>query len=291
MAVDLHAHTTFSDGTLTPKKLVERAIKHKLKALAITDHDEIGGNRPAMDAGHGSKLHVVPGVELSIDYKLEGTAHLHLLGLFIDPDNTGMQQAFAQLRSARRERGYLILEKLKALNIDINPDELDTMTAGGSVGRPHIAQLMIKTGAVSNVYEAFSGYLSKGKPAYVSKEKLRFFPATELIHEAGGLAVLAHPISLHLKTYRDYAAFFNKLKREGLDGVEVYYPSHNWNFTKGMISAAQKHGLLLSGGSDFHGSVKPDIELGVGRGKLYVPDKVFLDLQDAATERHKAGDA
>jgi len=289
MAVDLHTHTTFSDGTLTPEQLVERAIKHKLKALAITDHDEIGANLPAIEAARGSALQVVPGVELSIDYPLEGTAHLHLLGLFIDPENQEIQEAFAILRAARRERGYKILDKLKIAGHTLKAEDLDALSVDGSVGRPHIAQLMIRAGIVNNVYEAFSKYLSKNKPAYVSKQKIRFHAATELIHLAGGLAVLAHPISLHLKNYRDYTAFFNKLKKSGLDGVEVYYPSHNWNFTKGMISAAQKHGLLLSGGSDFHGSVKPDIELGVGRGKLYVPDNVFTKLRDAVLERQEHG--
>ena len=285
MAVDLHTHTIFSDGSLTPQELVERAVARKLKALAITDHDEIGGNKPAMEAARNHNLRLVPGVELSIDFPLEGSAHLHLLGLFIDPENNDLLTAFAELRKARRERGYLILEKLHQLGYNLNDAELDALSAAGSVGRPHIAQLMMRAGIVGNVYEAFSRYLGKNKPAYVSKKKIKFHTATELIHAAGGLAVLAHPISLYLKNYREYAAFFNKLKKNGLDGVEVYYPSHNWNFTKGMIAAAQKHGLLLSGGSDFHGSVKPDIELGVGRGKLYVPDKVFRDLQENARAR------
>lgn len=282
MAVDLHTHTNFSDGNLSPQELVDKAAACGLTAIAITDHDEIQANAIAVDYARKYTVNIVPGVEFSIDYTLPGTAHLHLLGLFLDINNMHLNEVLNDLRTARKKRAYEILDKLNNLGLNLKKDDLEKIAGQGSAGRPHLAQLLINAGRVNSVWEAFNKYLSKGKPAYVPKKKLKLTQAMDLIHEAKGLAILAHPVSLRFEQYRDLDIFIQELKKEGLDGIEAYYTSHTANFTKYVLKAAKRNNLLISGGSDFHGSVKPDTELGTGRGNLNIPDQVYFDLKEAA---------
>ncbi len=281
MAVDLHTHTNFSDGTLTPQELIQKAEDYKLTAIAITDHDEIGANKIAQDYVRNLNVEFVPGVEFSIDIELPGTAHLHLLGLFLNLENDELTSTLDELRNARQGRAYSIIQKLQDYGIDVKKDELDIIVGQGSAGRPHLAKLLMDKKVVSSVWEAFNKFLSKGRPGYVAKKKLKLQTAIDLIHKAKGLAILAHPVSLKQKTYKDTEAFLKELKSIGLDGVEAYYASHTRNFTNYLLNAAQRSNLLISGGSDFHGSIKPDTELGIGRGNLNVPNQVFLDLKAA----------
>ncbi len=282
MAVDLHTHSTASDGSLSPRQLVDEAISAGLHALALTDHDTVSGVAEAMAAARKKHLNFVPGVELSIDFPLPGKAHLHLLGLFVNPDNSTLTSTLNELAEARERRAEQTVEKLNALGMTLSIEALKE-SARGSIGRPHIAELMMKNGYVNTVWEAFDKYLAKGKPGYVGKKKLNLTQATELVHQAGGLAVLAHPISLNRPTYAAYTQLFRQFKKQGVDGVEVYYVSHNWNFIKYLLETAQKLKWCISGGSDFHGSVKPDIQLGKGRGNLYVPDTVYANLKQLWT--------
>jgi len=283
MAVDLHTHTTFSDGSLSPQQLVDKAVSYALTAIAITDHDEIGANRIALEYAEDQALEIVPGAEFSIDIPLSGTAHLHLLGLFLDIDNSQLQEVLNDLRKARKSRAFEILNKLNAEGMDLKREELEKITGQGSAGRPHVAQLLIKNNVVSSVWEAFNKYLSKDRVGYVPKKKLKLKDAINLIHTAKGLAVLAHPISLKHRKYKETEAFLRELKYIGLDGVEAYYASHTKNFTSYLINAAKRNNLLISGGSDFHGTNKPDTDLGRGRGNLVVPDSVYFDLKAVAS--------
>jgi predicted metal-dependent phosphoesterase TrpH len=205
-----------------------------------------------------------------------------MLGLFLDTSQTRLVEVLNDLRAARKKRAYEIIGKLNNLGLDIKNEELEAITGQGSAGRPHIAQLLMKHRQVNTVYEAFNKFLSKDRPAYVPKKKLKLQDAIDLIHEAAGLAILAHPISLRQKKYKETEAFLRELKYVGLDGVEAYYATHSRNFTKYLINAAQRNNLLISGGSDFHGTNKPDTDLGRGKGDLEVPDQVYFDLQNAA---------
>ncbi|HED09952.1 MAG TPA: PHP domain-containing protein, partial [Caldithrix abyssi] len=238
MAVDLHSHTTFSDGTLSPEELVAEALRQKLSALAVTDHDETGGCLPAMKAARDTSLRLIPGVELSIDYSLPGKAHMHVLGLFIDPENECIRSGLAELSRAREERAERIIRQLNGKGMALSIDELKELAGGGSIGRPHIATLMHRHKYVSSVWEAFDKYLAKGKAGYVSKKKLTFKEAAAMIHEAGGLVILAHPVSLNQKNYNGYTRIFRELRGQGLDGLEAYYSNHVWNMTRFLLEAA-----------------------------------------------------
>lgn len=285
MAVDLHTHTNFSDGSLSPQELVEKANAYKLKAIAITDHDEIAANPIAIEHARQYPVDIVPGVEFSIDIELSGTAHLHLLGLFLDVNDPLLTETLDDLRLARKNRIRKILNKLNELGYKLQQEELDQITGQGSAGRPHIAQLLMNNNIVSSVWEAFHKFLSRDKVAYVPKKKLKLEDAINLIHHSKGLAILAHPISLRHTHYTETEAFLKELKTVGLDGVEAYYTTHSKNFTKYLIKAARRNNLLISGGSDFHGINKPDTDLGRGKGQLEIPDQVYFDLQNAARSK------
>lgn len=281
MAVDLHTHTTYSDGTLTPLELIQKAEKLKLMAIAITDHDDIHANNIAIENGLDFNVEVVAGAEFSIDIELPGTAHLHLVGLFLDTNNPELIESLNALREARKSRAYKIISKLNAIGIAVTRSEIDEIIGAGSAGRPHIAKLLLEKKVISSIWEAFHKYLSKGRPAYVPKKKLGLKKTINLIHSASGLAILAHPISLRHKQYTETEAFLKEVKEIGLDGLEAYYSSHSLNYTKFLIKAAEKNNLLISGGSDFHGSTKPDTELGRGKGDLNIPDQVYINLKSA----------
>ncbi|KAA3612032.1 MAG: PHP domain-containing protein [Calditrichaeota bacterium] len=284
MPVDLHTHTYFSDGTMSPEDLLQKAENESLTALAVTDHDEIGANYIAQQYAQSLKLEFVSGVEFSIDIALPGTAHLHLLGLFLEIENDELKSVLNDLRNARQTRAGTIIKKLQDYGLDVSENELDVIVGQGSAGRPHVAQLLMDKNVVDSVWEAFHKFLSKDRPGYVPKKKLKLQTAIDLIHKAKGLAILAHPISLKQRTYKDTEAFLKELKSIGLDGVEAYYASHTRNFTSYLLNAAKRNNLLISGGSDFHGSIKPDTELGIGRGNLSVPDQVFFDLKNAVSK-------
>ncbi len=285
MKIDLHTHTNRSDGTLSPGELVGLAKASGVSVLAVTDHDTISGCEAAVRHGEKIGVNVISGVELSIAYSLSGNGHLHLLGLFIDPQNEALNAALTKLSEAREERGTEILEKLAKINMPVPKEELKAVVNGGSVGRPHIVSLLLKKGYIRSAYQGYTQLLGKGGAAYVSKEKLELEPAINLIHRAGGLAILAHPISLMFANYPRLGDEILKFREMGLDGVEVYYSSHDHYFTRWLFDFCRQYNLQMSGGSDFHGSVKPDILLGRGRGNLRIPYQVYEALEQYS--RHK----
>jgi len=273
VAVDLHTHTTHSDGTFTPENLIKLAKEQQLSAIAITDHDIATANEEGLYYSKKLGLNYIPGVELSIRHELPGSGHLHLLGLFIDHKNHTLNKALDYLRDERSKRNQIILTRLEELGKPISMEELQQEAGAGSVGRPHIARLMMKKGYVLNVKEAFRQFLTNGAPAYVDKEKLEAARAIDLIHDAGGIVIISHPFSLGFRLYADIAD-----EIISLEGIEVYYPSHSKNIIHWLQKFARDNDLLMTGGSDFHGAVKPEIQLGSGYGDLLVPDQVYWDL-------------
>ncbi len=275
----MHTHTNRSDGTLSPEELTELAKKSDVSVFAVTDHDTISGCTAAVQHGEKIGVRVISGVELSVAYPLSGNGHLHLLGLFVDPQNEALNTALTKLSQARERRAEEILRKLAKINMSIDSEELKAIVNGGSTGRPHIVSLLLKKGFIRSAFQGYTQILGKGGTAYVSKEKLELEPAINLIHQAGGIAILAHPISLMFANYPRLGEEILKFREMGLDGVEVYYSSHDHYFTKWLYDFCLKYNLQMSGGSDFHGSIKPDIELGRGRGNLRIPYQVFENLE------------
>lgn len=283
--IDLHTHSTYSDGTFTPQELLREAARLGLSALALTDHDTIDGVAEFMEWGKHYGVVTVPGVEISVDSKLPNNGHLHLLGLFIDPFSTHLQATLRYLLTQRNLRAEKIIHRLNDLNIPVTVEELLAEAGEGAIGRPHVAKILLRRGVVGSIQEAFDVYLAKGKPAYIDQEKLREEAALKLIRDAGGLSILAHP---HLMNYDTFAGARDKileLKKFGLDGFEAYYSGMPREYTEKLLALAGEEGFAVSGGSDFHGLNKDSVRMGSGKDNdVQVPDEVLAGLQ----ERRKA---
>ncbi len=273
--IDLHTHSTASDGTFSPEELVKMAYRKGLKALALTDHDTVSGLETAEHTARSLGLSFVPGVEISV--KFEGPGHCHLLGYFIDYRHEELLRTLRRLHEAREKRNEKMVEKLQALGIPITLEELQKAAGGGEIGRPHMAKILVQKGIVRDFDEAFEKYLAKGRPAYVPKARLTAEEAITMIRKAGGLTSLAHPYYLGLspEATRDYVA---SLKEKGLLAVEAYYTDHDEAYTAFCLELAEEFELLVTGGSDFHGENKPEIELGRGKGNLRVPYEIYENL-------------
>lgn len=290
--IDLQMHSYFSDGSMSPSQLVKKARELNLEAIALTDHDTIDGVPELRNAGEIYKMPVVPGVEISVDTKMPNHGHMHILGLFIDPDSKNLRNKLNYLRTQRNLRAEKIIRKLNELGVDVSLDELLTEAGEGSIGRPHIASIMVRKGLVSTISEAFKTYLRKGGPAYVDKVKLGEADAIGLIKEAGGLAILAHPHLMKYDTLEETRQKIRSLGTLGLDGYEVYYSGMPAEYTDYLLALAQKERFLVSGGSDFHGANKDDIEMGTGKGDLHIPVSVYYQLKENwEKQRGKTGSA
>ena len=280
--IDLHTHSTASDGSLSPGALVDMAAKKGLAALALTDHDTLEGLPEARAAGQAHGIEVIAGVELSV---ADGERSVHLLGLFL-PERPGpLAEALAYLRERRHNRNRLILDKLRALGVPLEYKAV-TALAKGAVGRPHIAQAMLAMGAVTSFKEAFTRFLGAHGRAYVPKDKLTFERAVALIHDEGGLAALAHPYMLGLAGSA-LAEAVGRYRDAGLDAIEALYTEHSQAQTLEYMALSRRFGLAVTGGSDFHGAAKPEVELGRGRGNLRV-DIAVLDVLRARLARRAA---
>jgi len=245
--VDLHAHTTASDGTLSPAELVEEAVRRGLRVLAVTDHDSVDGVAPALAAaGRHPPLEIVPGIEINTDGP---SGETHLLGFFLDHQAAWLGELLREFRAERRARIERIVERLGALGYPIDAAEVLALVQEGSAGRPHVAQVLVRRGHVATVREAFDRFLGAGKPAHVPHRKLRPREACEVIRRAGGLAVVAHP-----GFNRESEALIRELAAAGvLDGVEVYYLEHSATQVAEFLRLCQELDLVATGGSDFHG--------------------------------------
>lgn len=260
--VDLHAHTYVSDGTLSPTALVELAARKGLAALAVTDHDHLGGLVEARAAGERLGVEVVAGVELSITHP---AGELHLLGYFVDPEEPRLAQTLQHLRAARGRRAEAMVERLRALGLDIAMDDVVAAAQGRAeaLGRPHVARALMAKGHVASIQEAFDRWLADGRPAHVPKRKLTAAEGIALVHGAGGVAVLAHAVTLPEASREPIV---RELAALGMDGIEVAHSKHAPEDRARLAAWADALGLLQSGGSDFHGDNKPDVELGSGKG-------------------------
>ena len=279
--IDLHTHSTASDGTLTPTELMRAAKAAGLSAIALTDHDTFEGLPEARAEAQRQGLELVPGCELSLDY---GGLPTHLLALFVDERPGHVVHELTRVRVARANRNAIMLEKLKSVGVHLRREDVERH-ATGVVGRPHMAQAMLAAGVVKSFDEAFTRFLGSNGLAYVPKVKLTPAEAIGAIHADGGLAVLAHPYLLSQQP-RHIEAMLLDLTGMGLDGVEVYYTEHSDKYTALVAELAQRLGLLMSGGSDFHGSVKPDVALGKGRGGLFVRGELLVAMKEALRSRN-----
>jgi predicted metal-dependent phosphoesterase TrpH len=282
MRLDLHLHTTFSDGSFSPAQVLEMARASGVSAAAITDHDTIDGIADALAAAGPLGIEVVPGIEISARFReASDETELHVLGYFVDWQNLDFQTRLAHLRTTRHTRNPLIIDKLNSLGIEISYDEVLALAGTGAVGRPHIARILMDKGYVRSAKEAFDRYLAAGAAAYVPRELPDPADAIAMIRAAGGVPVLAHPSWLERLDNGVYKTC-ERLKLHGLLGMEVHYSTHKPEQTAQYLDTAKRLELLVTGGSDFHGVTKPDIEVGSGRGSLTVPEKLLEPLRNAA---------
>ncbi|HKQ34213.1 MAG TPA: PHP domain-containing protein [Nitrospiraceae bacterium] len=278
--LDLHLHTTHSDGSLSPAEVLRLAHKAKVTALAITDHDIVSGIPEAVAAGTELGIEIIPGVEISSSL---GNSELHILGYYIHWQNPELNRRLSFLRESRHNRNPQIIERLRSLGLDITYQEVRALAGTESVGRPHIARLLMDKQYVTSAKDAFDRYLAEGRPAYVARELPNPADAIAWIRAAGGVAVLAHPTWTKVSG-EGLRTLVTALKGEGLGGVEVHYSTHTKRQTEEYLDLAKQLNLLITGGSDFHGITKPDIEVGIGRGDLKVPERLLGPLKEAAKQ-------
>jgi 3',5'-nucleoside bisphosphate phosphatase len=257
--VDLHVHSSASDGSYPPAEVVRYAKEGGLTAMALTDHDTVDGLPEAVAAGERYEVEVIPGVEISARYP-GGT--MHILGLFVDYHNGRLDERLAVLKQARLDRNPQIIAKLNDLGIPITMAQVDKISGGGQVGRPHIARALMEMGYIKNLQEAFDKYLGWHKSAYVSKFRFPPDQALAMIREAQGIPVLAHPFTLGLGSAYALKNLIIELQGLGLAGLEVYYSEHTPEQEALYLKLARELDLLVTGGSDYHGLNKPEIMLG-----------------------------
>jgi len=265
--VDLHIHTTFSDSSFTPEEVVDKAVKAELNAIAITDHDSIDGVEPALKFAEDYPIEIVPGVELSTVF--EGD-EIHILGYLIDYRNVELLNELKLLKLSRVERAKEMVTKLVECGLPISFEKVMEIAGTGVVARPHIAKAMLEEGLVNSYEEAFTHYIANGSPCHVPKKMLNYPRSIDLIRRTGGVPVLAHPKNKRVLTY------IPKLMACGLAGVEVWHPDHTPKFSDYLLNYAKENGLLVTGGSDSHGTRKGKPPI----GKIRLPPKILEDLKE-----------
>ncbi|MBO5361065.1 MAG: PHP domain-containing protein [Clostridia bacterium] len=278
--VDLHTHSNCSDGSMSPSELVIHAAQCGLAAIALTDHDTVSGVAEAVAQGRISGIEVVPGIEFSARSK----TLTHILGYYIDINNSGIVSILKEVVEKRKERNVRTAELLRELGFDVTVEEAAKLAVGGIIGRAHYAKLLMDKGYTSSVKESFDKYLASGKPAYFSNQKLEAKRIIEAIHAAGGVAFLAHPHQMKLGDgLEDYV---NELVSYGLDGIEGYYSEYDEAMQNEYQALAKRYGLMISGGTDFHCDMKPHISIGTGiDGNVCVPYSVLETIKKSAGVR------
>ncbi len=270
--IDLHTHSSFSDGSLNPKELIEEAKRQKIKALAITDHDTSEGIRNLNT--NSLPLNFVPGIEISVQY--DDKYRFHILGLFINPKNSEVYSFELLQKSLREERNLEIAKKLNSFGYEIDYEEVKRK-AGNIVGRMHFALMLVEKGYFNNVKDAIEKLLKPGKPAYVQRKRISYKEGIEKIYKMKGISIISH-IGKELEDGEEIENIIKKFKDSGLDGVEVYHSDHTKKMTNLLKKISKKYSLVISGGTDFHGKNKEGVLLGKGRGNLNIPYNVYLNL-------------
>lgn len=280
MRIDLHIHSSASDGTLLPPEILALAQDLDIAAISITDHDTLEGSKNALSCGIPPSVKFLTGVEISADppdsFPLSGS--LHILGYAFDIDHPELNQTLTKLKDSRQKRNPRILELLSGLGIEITFDELRSIAEEDQLGRPHIARLMVEKGYVRTIDMAFDRYLGHGKPAYVDRFRFGCEDTIRIILEAGGIPVLAHPVLLNIQQDDIFESLIAVLTEMGMRGMEVYYPEHTRDLMAYYTRIAHRHDLLITGGTDFHGDLKPEIKMGSGTGDLYIPFELYEKL-------------
>ncbi len=289
MYCDLHTHSLASDGTETPTEVVRLARRAGLAAVALTDHDTFAGIEEALDAGRKQGIRVIVGAELSLPHD---TGSFHLIALGVDPENAEIRDVADRLCDARGPRNRGIVAKLRASGVDITIEEVEAEAGGADqvVARPHIASLLMKKRVVATFQEAFDRYLGRGAEAYVERVRVRLDEAVTATRAAGGVTIVCHPFTLGFRVpgevpaEEEFVTWCRGVAAQGVDAMEARYGSYSKTQEAFFTQSAERAGLLPSGGSDFHGSIKPAVRIGRGRGRLRVP----IAWLDALIERGKS---
>ncbi|MFP3998749.1 MAG: PHP domain-containing protein [Desulfobacterales bacterium] len=281
--IDLHIHSSASDGSLHPEQILNHAVKYGLAAISITDHDTVEGAAAALLHGIPKNLDFLTGVEISAEFPpgYDTSGSIHILGYGIDVNSPALQRMLKKQQHARNSRTPQIIEKLNSLGIRVTLEQISAEAGKDEIARPHIAAHLVRKGYAADIDDAFDRYLAKGKPAYVDKFRIPAEDAVAAIKNAGGIAVLAHPGLLPETVGSRLEKFIASLAAKGLGGIEAYYPGHNQEQTAMYERLAEKFGLLVTGGTDFHGDINSEIKMGSGTGTLSIPYSVFQKLSEA----------
>lgn len=281
--IDLHVHSNCSDGTFSPSDLVAYALKKKLAAFALTDHDTTAGLQEAIHAAEGTGLEVIPGIEFSTEYQGKD---IHIVGLDIDYQSDFFQSRLYEFKSSRDLRNKKMIAKLQEYQIAISWDNMKEMFGDAMWTRAHFAKYLMEKGYVSDIDDAFTRFVGDHAPCFVPREKVTPMDAVRLIRQCSGIPVLAHPLLYHMSS-QELGVLADQLKENGLIGIEAIYSTHVGYQEDEMRRFARHHGLCISGGSDFHGSIKPSIDLGCGRGNLKIPYELLVTMRECAKENEK----
>ena len=284
---DFHVHSTVSDGTLTPAEVVTRAHQKRVDAFALTDHDAVSGVAPARERGRELGVEVIGGIEISVSED-GGRRQMHVLGLGVDPESAPLVERMRAFRRDRRTRSERMVALLGAAGAEISNERVRELAGSGSVGRPHVARALVEAGVCATQDEAFHRFLRRGGPAFVPHSELGAGEAIGLIHAAGGIASLAHPrLSVGADAPGGLESFLERLVGLGLDGLEVAHPSHRQGQARRLRQLARSFDLVETGGSDFHGADRPDVEIGRGRGRMHLGRPVYERIVERIAQQRR----
>lgn len=276
MAVDLHLHSNRSDGSDDPAEVVAGAIEAGLTALALTDHDNLDGIAEASSAAEVAGIRFIPGVELSVNWPTGG---MHMLVYFLEPGSGPLQDRLPTLQTSREDRNRAMALRLTELGLDISYDEVADEAGGIGIGRPHFAAVLVRKGFATNSRDAFNRILANGRPGYIARWRLDAKEAVQLARASGAVPVIAHPLTLGASR-DDYAQAFRGLVEVGLGGIEAFYSEYEPPIREHLARLCRELGIVATGGSDYHGSYKPGLNIGSGRGDLVVPDETVDMLEE-----------
>jgi predicted metal-dependent phosphoesterase TrpH len=273
--IDLHCHSTASDGSLSPTALIDLAAERGLCALALTDHDSVSGLAEAQARADLKGIRFVRGVEIEVEFK---PGEFHLLGLDFEAGSPGLDTALAILAEHRQKRNRQIIDQMRQDGMAVDWEELRALSGSSMIGRPHIAQYLVRKGLVKRRQVAFDKYIGKGRPYYVPKACISLEEGVKLIHDSGGLAFVAHPMSLFVSWTR-LREMFPQWKEMGIDGVEAWHPAARRGECDKLEALAVQHGLRITAGSDFHGEARPERKLGITAGDKKIEDRFLAALE------------